>query len=287
VDAWNLAEGRYNLNMAEHRPHEFLSGTGDRDGIRKHNWAIAMAGSYVMVLGMEINHTPREQLQDCRRLQLFFESTDVNSMAPHDELKYAWTEFVLASPGYTYIAYSSHRSGKLGLRDMPAGIYDMLWFDCVTGQTIRSRVAITTGTQSWERPPGFGDEVALFLSRETDKSWSRQVSSAPGKSRGSETSVTRIPGERNTPPTVRDQRITTPKDTPVYIQLSHEDPDGGPGPYRTVVLVPPSLGRLSGIGNDQTYTPEKGYTGTDRFDWKVNDGAEDSDTVTVYITIKQ
>ncbi len=121
LNAWDLAGGRYNLNMAEYKTHDDLSQTGDREGIRKNNWAIAMAGSYIMVLGMEVVHTPEEQLQDCRRLQEFFESTDFNNMAPHDELKYAGTEYVLASPGYAYIAYASEKSEKLGLRNMVAG----------------------------------------------------------------------------------------------------------------------------------------------------------------------
>ena len=288
ADAWRIAGGRYNLNMAEHRAHEMLSRMGDREGIRKHNWAIAMAGSYIMVLGMEIIHTPLEQLQDCRRLQQFFESTDVNTMSPHDELKFAGTEFVLAWPGKSYIAYSSRHSEKLGIRDMTSGIFDLAWYDCVTGKTSRkNNITVSSGHQFWERPPGFGEEVALYLSRVSDKPGPVKNPASGYPSRGSETRDSGISGRGNTPPTAQDQLITTRQDTPVYIQLSYSDPDGGPGPYETVILVPPSHGSLSGAGNDQTYTPEKGYKGTDRFEWKVSDGAEDSDTVNVIISIEQ
>ena len=284
VDAWNLAGGRYNLNMAEHRPHAILSERGDREGIRKHNWAMAMAGSYIMVLGMEIHQTPEEQLQDCRRLQRFFESTDVNLMAPHDELKYSGTEFVLARPGLSYIAYSSDHTGKLGLRNMTAGNYDLVWYDCVSGNTIRKTgMAISSGNRFWESPPGFGKETVLYITRESSVPLPGQVSPSPVPPRRTDTA----PGTGNKLPVAWDQRITARKDTPVDIQLGFDDPDGGPGPYKAIVLVPPSHGKLSGVGNDLTYTPDEGYTGTDRIDWMVNDGMGDSETVTIYITILQ
>ena len=287
VNAWNLAGGRYSLNMAEHRAHEMLTLKGDREGIRKHNWAIAMAGSYVMVLGMDIAGTPEEQLQDCRRLQHFFESTDCNCMAPHDELRYAGTKYVLASPGQSYIAYTSEKSASLGLQQMVPGKYRMTWYDCMTGQGIRQNgISISTGSQSWKKPKGIGDEAALYVTR-TDKK------AAPGttQTQESDTQITRdmvmpTPKIPNIKPVAPDQRITTKKDTPVYIQLAYNDPDGGPGPYETTILIQPSYGKLKGRGNDQTYAPVAGFTGQDTLTWKVNDGADDSAIANVYITIE-
>ena len=90
----------------------------------------------------------------------------------------------------------------------------------------------------------------------------------------------------NIKPVAPDQRITTKKDTPVYIQLAYNDPDGGPGPYETTILIQPSYGKLKGRGNDQTYTPVAGFTGQDTLTWKVNDGADDSAIANVYITIE-
>jgi hypothetical protein len=84
-----------------------------------------------------------------------------------------------------------------------------------------------------------------------------------------------------------DQQITTKKDTPVYIQLSYHDPDGGPGPYTTSIIIHPSYGKLSGEGNDQTYAPVKGYTGKDSFTWTVHDGADNAETATIHITIEE
>jgi hypothetical protein len=288
VKAWDLAKGRYNLNMAEYKTHDNLSQAGDREGIRKNSWAIAMAGSYIMVLGMEIINTPPEHLQDCRHLQLFFESTNFNYMAPHDELKHSGTEYVLASPGYSYIAYSSENSGELGLQNIDAGTYDMRWYDCVTGQSLQqNNTKIPSGRQSWKKPPELGDEVALYITRSDGKVKPEPTHTQEQDPGRVEKKAITTPVTPNIIPIAPDQRITTKKDTPVYIQLTYNDADGGPGPYTTSIIIQPSYGKLTGVGNDQTYTPVPGYTGIDTITWKVNDGADDSEISTIHITIEK
>ncbi|MFQ5468224.1 MAG: hypothetical protein ACE5DS_08825, partial [Kiloniellaceae bacterium] len=133
VRAWRAARGRYNLNLAETHP------TGGRALTRKRNWAVALGGAYSMVLGMDIASTAVADLEDCGRLARFMEATDFQRMAPHDELAAADTQYVLAKPGESYIAYASDRSANIGLRDMTAGAYDLTWFDPVTGATVELR----------------------------------------------------------------------------------------------------------------------------------------------------
>jgi len=158
VRAFHQARGRYNLNMAE--AADF--GTGAQ--ARRKCWACAMAGAYVMILGMDIANTATSDLRDCGRLVRFFESTDFPSLSPHDELAAGSVRYVLARPGRSYIAYSPDASRPLGIKQMPAGTYDMRWFDCVTGrQLTRRSVKIQAGDNSWQRPDGFGPEVALYL----------------------------------------------------------------------------------------------------------------------------
>ncbi|MCK4989690.1 MAG: hypothetical protein KAS29_04355, partial [Bacteroidales bacterium] len=289
VKAWNLAEGKYNLNMSEFKTHDHLSQTGKRAEIRKINWAIAMAGSYVMVLGMDINSTPVEHLYDCRSIHEFFESTDFNIMAPHDELKFAGTQYVLASPGYSYLAYSSENSEKLGLQNMVSGVYNIRWYDCITGQSVQeNNVKIDAGGQTWKKPSELGDEVSLYITR-TDWKGLPGASHAAKKQEsgtGNKTSHS-TSGTPNIVPVAPDQSIVTKKNTPVYIQLTYSDKDGGPGPYGTTLIIHPSYGKLAGAGNDQTYTPVTGYTGRDMFTWKVNDGQDDSEIATVYITVEE
>jgi len=158
--AWRQARGRYNLNMSECADH----GTG-RD-MRRKNWASAMAGAYVMVLGMDIASTPMEDLLACGAMVRFFEATDFAEMAPHDELAAAATKYVLARPGRSYIAYSWECAERMGLRDVPTGRYEVLWLDCVTGRQFRQTVLQSRPADGiWAKPRGFGNEVALYVRR--------------------------------------------------------------------------------------------------------------------------
>jgi hypothetical protein len=160
VSAWKRAQGKYSLNMSE--AADF--GTGEE--ARRKIWACAMGGAYVMILGMDIASTAKSDLQDCGRLVRFFESTNFNEMSPHDELRYGGTKYVLALPETSYVAYTPALRGKIGLRDMTAGNYEFRWFDCATGkQVLQTEVAVVAGDQTWSKPAGIGDEVAVYIRR--------------------------------------------------------------------------------------------------------------------------
>ena len=161
VAAWRDAAGRYNLNMAE--AANFGTGTE----LRRKLWACAMGGAYVMVLGMDIAHTPLGDLKACGHLVHFFESTNFYEMAPHDELRCGDTECVLAKPGESYIAYASKGTGRIGLKGMTAGTYTFRWFDPITGRSVvQNDVQVKGGDQTWSRPAGVGHEVAVYIRRE-------------------------------------------------------------------------------------------------------------------------
>jgi hypothetical protein len=160
VTAWGSAAGRYNLNMSE--AANYGSGTTAR---QKH-WAIATGGAYAMILGMDIASTPMSDLEDCGRLVNFMESTTFNDMAPHDELAFGGTQYVLALPGQSYIAYTSNLSGDLGIKNILAGTYNFTWFDPTDGTSIGQQdVDITAGDQTWPKPGGIGSEVAVYIYR--------------------------------------------------------------------------------------------------------------------------
>ena len=160
LTAWNGAAGRYHLTMSEAADH----GTGVT--ARHKNWATAMGGASVMVLGWDIASTPVSDLQDAGRLRTFMESTRFNEMAPHDELAFGGTQYVLANPGSAYIAYASNLSGNLGLKGMTAGTYDLTWFDAVNGTTVtQMNVNVASGDQVWTKPSSIGNELALSIKR--------------------------------------------------------------------------------------------------------------------------
>lgn len=160
VKAWRQAKGRYNLNLSEAADW----GTGFE--ARKKSWACAMGGAYVMILRMDIATTPRSDLEDCGRLVHFFESTTFNEMVPHDELGYGGTKYVLARPGRSYIAYTPDLQGEIGLKNLLAGRYTFVWFDCTTGmQVTKEDINVSAGDQSWEKPESIGNELAVYIKR--------------------------------------------------------------------------------------------------------------------------
>ena len=164
LEAWNKAKGRYNLNLAE--PQNVEPTSDNRDFNRKRNWAVAMGGAYIMPIEWMIDNTPLTHLQDCGRLVQFMERTDVHTMAPNDGLAFGGTEYVLANPGKSYIAYASSLSGDIGLRNMTAGTYDFLWYDVMDGTSVEQKgVSVGSGNQLWKKPSGIGNELAVFIKR--------------------------------------------------------------------------------------------------------------------------
>jgi hypothetical protein len=160
VNTWKQAEGKYSLNMSE------AKGWGTGQELRFRCWACAMGGAYVMILGMDVVTTPRSDLEDCGRLVRFFESADFNRMSPHDELRLAGTQYVLAQPGASYIAYASQLRDGIGLKNMPSGVYKFRWFDCGTGKEVtQEKISVAGGDQSWNKPSGIGSEIAVYVQR--------------------------------------------------------------------------------------------------------------------------
>jgi hypothetical protein len=158
VQAFQDAGGSYALNLSE------AADWGTGAVARKKSWACAMGGAYVMVLGMDVASTPLSDLEDCGRVVSFFESTSFTDMSPRDDLARAGTRWVLADPGNAYIAYADAAGGSLGLQDLPAGSWDLHWYDCVTGATVdQSNVTTSGGATTWTKPGGLGQEVALYV----------------------------------------------------------------------------------------------------------------------------
>ena len=89
----------------------------------------------------------------------------------------------------------------------------------------------------------------------------------------------------NEVPIAESQSVETPAGSSITIHLEFTDPDHGPGPYTITIASEASNGNLSGSGAEVIYTPAAGFIGQDSFEWKVNDGADDSLPATVTITI--
>jgi len=87
----------------------------------------------------------------------------------------------------------------------------------------------------------------------------------------------------NDAPEADDQTVSTDFETPVDITLTMWDADGDPVTW--ILVSGPAHGSLSGTGAARTYTPADGFSGTDSFTFKVNDGQADSNIATVTITV--
>ena len=87
----------------------------------------------------------------------------------------------------------------------------------------------------------------------------------------------------NSEPIANVQSVTLDEDTSKAITLTGTDPDGDILTY--TVTTQPAYGTLSGIAPNLTYTPITGYSGTDFFTFKVNDGKIDSNIAKVTITV--
>ena len=87
----------------------------------------------------------------------------------------------------------------------------------------------------------------------------------------------------NQPPIATAQNVSVAINTPKPIMLTATDVNGDALSY--TIVASPTNGTLSGSPPNVTYTPTTGYSGTDSFTFKANDGAIDSAAATVSITV--
>ena len=88
----------------------------------------------------------------------------------------------------------------------------------------------------------------------------------------------------NDAPVANAQSVTTNEDTAKSINLSASDADGNALTY--VVVSQPGNGTLSGTAPSLTYAPKAGFSGSDSFTFKANDGKTDSSIATVSIAVQ-
>ncbi|MBR9700980.1 hypothetical protein GOV11_03895, partial [Candidatus Woesearchaeota archaeon] len=150
LTAWNNAAGRYNLNFAE--PTRGAIGTGI--AARQIVWAIMMGGAYVMPIDWDLANTPIERLEECGYAVEFFESVDVQTMGPHDELASGSTNYVFANPGTSYILYG-RSGGSPGVLGLTSGIYSLKWLDTIDGSAAYQNLSLS-GTTTLLRPSEIG-----------------------------------------------------------------------------------------------------------------------------------
>ncbi|MGH1563557.1 Ig-like domain-containing protein [Mumia sp. DW29H23] len=88
----------------------------------------------------------------------------------------------------------------------------------------------------------------------------------------------------NTPPTAQDVTATTDQGKAVAIVLKGADADGDTLAYS---YGAPANGAVTGTGANVTYTPKAGFSGTDTFTYKVEDGKGGTASAKVTVTVKK
>ncbi len=136
---------------------------------RKYMWSCAMTGMHCLEAYHHAGDASHENtLRDDGRINTFMEQTDFHKMKPRDDLAAGSTKWVLANPGDSYIAYTYDYSGPMGIKSMTAGTYDLMWFDTVDGDTVKQTgVSVSSGNVTWGKPGSVGNEVALYIKRQS------------------------------------------------------------------------------------------------------------------------
>lgn len=133
---------------------------------RRYMWTCAMTGMHTLEAGHDAVKRAH-LLPDDGRIRTFMEQTDFHSMRSRDDLAAGSTKWVLANPGTSCIAYTYDCSGPMGLKELTAGTYDLLWFDTTNGRTVKQAgVPIAAGGASWTKPESLGREIALYVRRQ-------------------------------------------------------------------------------------------------------------------------
>lgn len=87
----------------------------------------------------------------------------------------------------------------------------------------------------------------------------------------------------NDPPLAKDQSLATDEDVEVSVMLTGEDIDGDSFSY--TVATNPGHGSITGKAPALTYKPDENFNGEDEFTFYVNDGAANSNTAIISVSV--
>lgn len=102
----------------------------------------------------------------------------------------------------------------------------------------------------------------------------------------SATVVVTVETPPNRPPSARDDQVSTPYFQPVSIEVLNNDDDPDGDRLRIVDVTAPSNGSLTVNGPIINYSPNRGFSGQDRFQYTISDGSQTA-SATVTVTVQQ
>jgi len=139
----------------------------DRRTARVHNWACALAGMHALEAQLNVARADRhDRIVDAGKLVSFMEQTDWFRMKSADDMVTEDAKWALANPGVSYIVYSYDCKNVMGLKNLPQGRYEILWFDTIDGKFQKETFQqAKDGPASWHKPANFSNEVAVYVKR--------------------------------------------------------------------------------------------------------------------------
>jgi len=158
LKALENADGRYNVILAEQYDwHSDLLEEGNREGVRKINWATAITGMSIMHLGTW--ETTRKRcppttgmLQDYRHVYEFMESLpDLNEMKPQDRLIKSGNAWVLGKENHYVVYLLEGGSITVDLRDT-RGELQVQWYNPRTGEFLPREAIVGNQSQKFKAP---------------------------------------------------------------------------------------------------------------------------------------
>lgn len=134
----------------------------------------------------------------------------------------------------------------------------------------------TTATEKYDVPDTKGRYVRITFTGNNVNDWVsiNEIDVISTDSTGTTT---------NHSPVANNQNVATVLNTGKSITLTASDSDSDKLTYS--IVNQPSHGTLTGTPPSVTYKPASGYTGSDSFTFKANDGKADSNTATISISI--
>ena len=139
----------------------------------------------------------------------------------------------------------------------------------------------SVGTYTFEVLPSPGDIRVTVAPTQSTVDY---VTCAPGQGSNGQVAYSySMPPTSNHAPAAYGEAVNTGENVPVAINLNASDADGDPLTYQ--VVSSPLHGSLSGTAPNLTYTPAAGYSGSDSFTFKANDGLVYGNTATVNFSI--
>ncbi|MDA0194482.1 MAG: hypothetical protein O2887_05770 [Bacteroidetes bacterium] len=134
---------------------------------RRYMWSSAMAGLQTLEAYHHADGSSDATLREDGLINKFMERTDFNQLIPRDDLAAGSTQWVLARPSQSYVAYTYVYKSGMGVKGIAAGTYDLLWFDTISGdEVIQTGIRVDWGDVTWRKPEVLGDEIALYIKRQ-------------------------------------------------------------------------------------------------------------------------